>query len=126
MSTFGERVRKARMAVGLTQEQLGFACGLSKQSVSDWEKGRQYPNFQAWPFLRASLQRSLDELICGDHDAAASVRAGLNLLEGRPVDYVIEDAGTAHAKDSRELSLLLRYRALGSQKQNALLDLLKP
>lgn len=124
MSNFGDRVRRMRIAAGLTQEQLGFAVGVSKQSVSDWENGRQYPNFQAWPKLRATLQRSLDDLICGDGDAAAIARAAKNLLDESGKYQVEQDVGRAH--DARELALLMRYRALNAKRQAALLELMKP
>lgn len=126
MSNFGDRVRKARIAVGLTQEKLGFACGVSKQSVSDWENGRQFPNFQAWAPLRAALQRSLDDMICGDADSAHSARAIINLTEGRPPDYNVEREDIGRAKDSKELALLLRYRASSAKQQAAWLELMKP
>jgi transcriptional regulator with XRE-family HTH domain len=126
MGKFGDRVRRARIAVGLTQEQLGFACGVSKQSVSDWENGRQFPNFQAWPQLRAALQRSLDDLICGDRDAAAIARAAMNLTESRPPEYIAVADDPARVKDSKELALLLRYRALEAKRQAAWLELMKP
>ena len=119
MGKFGDRVRKARIAVGLTQEQLGFACGVSKQSVSDWENGRQYPNFQAWPPLRAALQRSLDDLICGDRDAAAIARGAMAIAEGRPPEYHAVASDPARATDARELAMLLRYRALEAKRQAA-------
>lgn len=34
------RMKEAREAAGLTQQQLADACGLSPQSVSAWERGR--------------------------------------------------------------------------------------
>lgn len=66
MKTFGDRLKAARAAANLTQEALGFAVGVSKQAVSDWENGRQFPNPQAWPLLREKLPITLDELICGE------------------------------------------------------------
>lgn len=126
MGKFGDRVRKARIAVGLTQEQLGFACGVSKQSVSDWENGRQYPNFQAWPPLRAALQRSLDDLICGDRDAAAIARGAMAVMDTRPPAYKTDAEDLARARDAKEFAMLLRYRALESKRQAAWLELMKP
>jgi len=38
---FGERVRKARAAQGLNQQELGSAVGLNRTSISNIEKGRQ-------------------------------------------------------------------------------------
>ncbi|MHC5903321.1 helix-turn-helix domain-containing protein [Streptomyces sp. S6] len=38
---FGELVRKARAAQGLSQQELGSAVGLNRTSISNIEKGRQ-------------------------------------------------------------------------------------
>ncbi|MCC3654025.1 helix-turn-helix domain-containing protein [Streptomyces sp. S07_1.15] len=38
---FGERLRRARTAQGLNQQELGSAVGLNRTSISNIEKGRQ-------------------------------------------------------------------------------------
>ncbi len=38
---FGQRVRTARLALGLNQEELGHQVGLERSSISNVEKGRQ-------------------------------------------------------------------------------------
>jgi len=38
---FGERVRRARAAQGMNQQELGSAVGLNRTSISNIEKGRQ-------------------------------------------------------------------------------------
>lgn len=40
---FGEKVKAARLSVGLTQEQLGDAAGLSKRTIINYETGARYP-----------------------------------------------------------------------------------
>jgi transcriptional regulator with XRE-family HTH domain len=55
---FKERLSEARKAKGLSQEALGTALGgISKQSVSHWEKGRYEPNI-------VQLQKLCDVLDC--------------------------------------------------------------
>jgi transcriptional regulator with XRE-family HTH domain len=125
MVSFGDRLRRARIAADLTQDQLGFAVGMTKQAVAAWENGRSYPGFDKWPRLRAALGISLDDLICGDADVAATARAGLNLLDGRPPDYKAPPASVGCAKDAKEFALLMRYRALEAKRQEALLEFLK-
>lgn len=39
MSTIGGRIQYARIAAGLTQEQLASKVGVSKGAVSQWESG---------------------------------------------------------------------------------------
>jgi transcriptional regulator with XRE-family HTH domain len=38
---FGQRVRSARLELGLNQEELGHRVGLERSSISNVEKGRQ-------------------------------------------------------------------------------------
>lgn len=118
MKRFADRLREARVAAGLTQEQLGFALGVTKSSVSAWENGRETPNFKLLPKLREALRTSLDELICG---ASSSTRK------------VSEDSGTYRARDeasvardAREHALLQRYRGLSAKRRIAVLELMRP
>ncbi|MBT2143965.1 MULTISPECIES: helix-turn-helix transcriptional regulator [unclassified Rhodanobacter] len=117
MKRFADRLREARVAAGMTQEQLGFALGITKSSVSAWENGRETPSFRMLPELRRELGRSLDELICGVPPEAGGIE------EGRP-KYASHEASPA-ARDEKERALLLRYRSLSAKRRAALLDLLK-
>jgi transcriptional regulator with XRE-family HTH domain len=38
---FGQRIRRARLNLGLNQEALGHRVGLERSSISNVEKGRQ-------------------------------------------------------------------------------------
>jgi transcriptional regulator with XRE-family HTH domain len=39
MTTFGDRIKSERKALGMTQPQLGAKAGVGKSSVSQWETG---------------------------------------------------------------------------------------
>lgn len=109
MNSFGDRLRKYRAAVGLTQEQLGFAIGVTKSSVSAWENNRETPSFRTLGDLSQALNQSLDALVRG---------AGGPLPEGaKPTDQ---------ATTKEEEALLARFRNLSSKKRDAVLELLKP
>ena len=41
---FGDRIRDARKAAGLTQRQLADRLGVSNTSISNWEKGLSRPD----------------------------------------------------------------------------------
>lgn len=41
---FGDRIRDARKAAGLTQRQLAERLGVSNTSISNWEKGLSRPD----------------------------------------------------------------------------------
>ncbi len=118
MKRFADRLREARVAAGMTQEQLGFELGITKSSVSAWENGRETPSFRMLPELRRVLGRTLDELVCGIMPGD-----GRQVGEGnRP--YV--DCSSPIARNEKERALLLRYRNLPAKRRTALLDLLKP
>ena len=56
----GQKLKQARAAAGLTQEQAAGALGVSRQTVSNWENCRSYPD------VAMVLAVSLDELLKGD------------------------------------------------------------
>ena len=42
----GEELRKARMAAGMTQEQLAFAAGVDRTYISQLENNKRSPTLQ--------------------------------------------------------------------------------
>ncbi len=60
--TIGERIRAARKAKGLSQEQLGEKLDISFQAVSSWETGKFIPDSDHLPALAKALDISLDSL----------------------------------------------------------------
>src|SRR6516165_6401989 len=53
---FGERLRRARQAAGLTQEALAERAGLSRRGINDLERGvRQTPRKDTVALLAAAL-----------------------------------------------------------------------
>lgn len=119
MKRFADRLREARVSAGMTQEQLGFALGITKSSVSAWENGRETPSFRLLPELRRILGRSLDELICGTFPPNAAQIGESN------APYDTSEA-SPFALNEKERALLLRYRSLSAQRRTALLDLIRP
>jgi transcriptional regulator with XRE-family HTH domain len=113
MKGFADRLRGARAASGLTQEQLGFALSVTKSSISAWENGRETPSFRVLPQLCEVLGRSLDELVCGRPSATREEPKRYHLSE-----VVARDAG--------EEALLLRYRRMSAPRRKALLELMRP
>ena len=125
MSSFGDRLRAARSAAGLTQDQLGFEVGVTNSAVSNWENGRDVPSFSLLPKIRAAVHRSLDELICDigpPHTTHARNIRGVLEPEMPYADKV----EIQRAANPNELALLIRFRALKPGRRAALLELLKP
>ncbi len=62
---FNERLIDLRRKRGLSQEQLGYELGVSRQTVSKWELAQSYPDFQRLVLLSDYYEMSLDELVKG-------------------------------------------------------------
>lgn len=115
MSSFGDRLRVARAAQAMTQDELADALGVTKSAVSAWENDRELPGFERLGALREQLHVSLDELVCGTANGANG--AG----------HVADGVGPYRA-DPRlnrdEQRLLRRVRKLTDGKRKALIKLL--
>lgn len=62
----GQKLKQARTAAGLTQEQAAGALGVSRQTVSNWENCRSYPDVAMVLAMSELYHVSLDELLKGD------------------------------------------------------------
>ena len=63
MTAFSERLIKLRKQKGLSQEQLGAAVGVTRQTVSKWELGDTTPELGKLVQLSDYFQISVDELV---------------------------------------------------------------
>ncbi len=62
----GQKLRQARLATGLTQEGVAERVGVSRQTVSNWENNRSYPDIASLLALSDLYSLTLDELLKGD------------------------------------------------------------
>lgn len=60
---FNEKLIKLRKERGLSQEELGAAVGVSRQTISKWELAQSYPDFQKLVLLSEYFKISLDTLV---------------------------------------------------------------
>lgn len=58
-----ESIKEARLAKGLTQEQLAKLLDITQGAVAQWENGLTHPSFEMLPKLAATLDVSVDHLI---------------------------------------------------------------
>jgi transcriptional regulator with XRE-family HTH domain len=63
LKTFGRSVRSLRKRRGMSQETLAEACGLSRNYISDIERGVRNPGLLVMVALAKALQVSLRELV---------------------------------------------------------------
>lgn len=60
---FNEKLTLIRKKQGLSQEELGLELDVSRQTVSKWEAGQSYPDFQKLVKLSDYFGMTLDELV---------------------------------------------------------------
>jgi transcriptional regulator with XRE-family HTH domain len=58
-------LRNARLAVGLSPEELAVAVGVGRQSIDRWEKRGDRPKKRSWGHLASALKITLAELVTG-------------------------------------------------------------
>lgn len=60
------QIKKYRTELGLSQEELAEKVYVTRQTVSNWETGKSYPDIHSLLLLGALFDLSLDQLIKGD------------------------------------------------------------
>ena len=60
---FNEKLLSIRKKKGLSQEELGMELQVSRQTISKWEAGQSYPDFQRLVRLSDYFDMTLDELV---------------------------------------------------------------
>jgi transcriptional regulator with XRE-family HTH domain len=53
---FGERVKLARQALGMSQQELAEALSLTRAAICLWEKGYSMPDHQHWQSIAMVLK----------------------------------------------------------------------
>ena len=64
--TFGENLKSAREAKGMTQQALAQQLYVTRQTVSRWENGTRYPDLYMTKRLAELLETSVDALLGED------------------------------------------------------------
>lgn len=85
---FGNRLREARLAAGLSQSELEDLSGIPKARLSRYENGHVEPSIQTLARLARALNVSEASLL-GDERAA--LEEFFNVLQGRGVRILSKD-----------------------------------
>ena len=64
----GNQIKTRREAMGLSQEELAQKIYVSRNTISNWENSRTYPDLQSLLLLGVLFDTSLDTLVKGDLD----------------------------------------------------------
>lgn len=62
----GTQIRKYRSAMELSQEELAERVYVTRQTISNWENGKSYPDLHSLLLLSSLFHVSLDQLVKGD------------------------------------------------------------
>ena len=69
----GKQIKKHRQEVQLSQEELAERVYVSRQTISNWENDKSYPDLNSLVLLSETFQISLDNLIKGDIEVMKDV-----------------------------------------------------
>ena len=69
----GKHIREYRTACGLSQEDLAERIYVSRQTVSNWENDKTYPDVESLLLLSVLFDKTVDELIKGDVEAMKEI-----------------------------------------------------
>ncbi len=93
----GSIIKKVRQEKGLTQEAAAEALGVSRQTISNWENGRTYPDILSVIRMSDVYAVSLDRLLKEEDSVKQTYR-----------DYLEESTNTVKSNERRmKLTLIL-------------------
>ena len=76
----GTKLKSARKKCGLTQEKAAETVGVSRQTISNWENEKSYPDIVSVIRLSSLYSVSLDELLKGDEDMIEHLEESTNVV----------------------------------------------
>ena len=77
----GKKLKELRQRSNLTQEEVADALFVSRQTVSNWENERSYPDIISIIKLSDLYAISLDELLKGDQKMMEHLDASTNVVK---------------------------------------------
>ncbi|UDN62827.1 helix-turn-helix domain-containing protein [Clostridioides sp. ES-W-0016-02] len=76
----GKKLKNARINSGLTQEKVAEKINVSRQTISNWENEKSYPDITSVIKLSDLYSISLDELLKGDNKMIEHLKESTNLV----------------------------------------------
>lgn len=77
----GKKLKNARIKTGLTQEKAAEEIDVSRQTISNWENEKSYPDIISVIALSDLYSVSLDELLKGDQKMAEHLEESTNVVK---------------------------------------------
>ena len=77
----GKKLKNARIEAGLTQEKAAEKIDVSRQTISNWENEKSYPDIISVIALSDLYSVSLDELLKEDQKMAEHLEESTNVVK---------------------------------------------
>ena len=77
----GKKLKNARIEAGLTQEKAAEKIDVSRQTISNWENEKSYPDIISVIALSDLYSVSLDDLLKGDQKMAEHLEESTNVVK---------------------------------------------
>lgn len=81
--TFGEKIQKLRKEAGLSQEELSYQLGVSRQAISKWERDNGYPETEKIVRMSKIFNVTLDYLLNEEGTQASEATAEQGIYVSR-------------------------------------------
>lgn len=78
MNNFGEKLKMLREQTDITQEEVSQKVNVTRQSVSNWENNKNYPDLTTLVTLSQLYNISLDDLLKDENNVVKSMKTELN------------------------------------------------
>ncbi len=65
---FGNYIKKQRNNLGFTQSEIAEKLHVTRQTISNWEQGKSYPDLDTLVEISDIYKISIDALLKGDKD----------------------------------------------------------
>ena len=69
----GKRIAEIRKEHKLTQEGLAEICSVTRQTISNWENGKSYPDLETLVLISDTFDVSLDAMLKGDRKMVSEI-----------------------------------------------------
>lgn len=75
------QIKKYRTELQLSQEELAEKVFVTRQTISNWETGKSYPDIHSLLLLSSCFHVSLDQLVKGDIETMKEIINGYDIQE---------------------------------------------
>lgn len=87
---FAQAIKERRKALNLTQQELADRLFVSRQTVSNWENGKNFPDIPTLIAISDQVDLSLDYLLKGDAAYMEKVEEDYQLIENKQKEKLIQ------------------------------------